>query len=113
MLRTIRHIGERTRTRQHRLTVAKRRREIPRPHKPTLNLNQDVLIREQLTGKEAFDEYFRFYRIDPEEYRGWLRQPDGRLKMPLWEVMRIYGSRMRMDCDPPIETTIEVREAKL
>ncbi len=73
-----------------------------------LNINRTVLVREQPRGVVAFNEHYRANGVDPEMYRTMYRQPDGRLKMPLWEVAYVYGSEMYMGPEPPIETTIEV-----
>lgn len=72
-----------------------------------MNLNDTVLVTEKARGRKAYDAFYRELNLDPNEYRRHAEQPDGRLKMQLWEVMRIYGGECGMGFDPPIETTFE------
>jgi hypothetical protein len=73
-----------------------------------LNLNAEVLVEIRPRGVVLFDNYYRNLELDPEKYHKHWRQPDGRYKMPLWEVAHIFGQDMMMGVDPPIATTIEV-----
>lgn len=73
-----------------------------------LNLNVDCLITEWPRGRAAFDRHFFDLGLDPEYYRALWRSPDGRLKLPLWEVARIYGPEMVMGPQPPIAPEMEI-----
>lgn len=69
------------------------------------NINDDVLIRLLSRGEEQFAKYYRDLKLDPEQYR--TAHYDGRLKMPLWEVMQIFGPITYMGPEPAFETEVE------
>lgn len=72
------------------------------------NLNDAVIISETPLGVRLFDKQHLDLGLDPEAYRKMYRQPDGRLKLPLFEVMNIYGSGICLGSPTPIETEIEL-----
>ena len=73
-----------------------------------VNINQQCIVRELPAGAAAFDAYYHDLGLDPERYRAICRQPDGRLKLQLWEQCRYYGAAMHIGSDPPFETAIEI-----
>jgi hypothetical protein len=73
-----------------------------------VNVNQQVLIRETKIGKDIYDTYYTSIKLDPEIYRKMQSQPDGRLKMELWQVMQVYGRAIGMGFAIPFETEIEI-----
>ena len=73
-----------------------------------VNINRQCLIREKPRGVVVFNDHFHHYKLDPEVYRKLYLQPDGRLKMELWQMAFIYGSAMFIGKEPPIETDIEI-----
>jgi len=73
-----------------------------------INLNQQCLIRERPRGVAQFNTHFWELRLNPETYRKLYSQKDGRLKMMLWDVMKIYGPAMIMGPPSAIDTEIEV-----
>jgi len=79
-----------------------------------VNINRMCLIRETVAGSKVMDEHFRKSGICEEShfevhFRQFARQPDGRLKMPLWQVMMIYGPAIYMAMSPCfVDNEIEI-----
>lgn len=74
-----------------------------------VNLNQYCLIRETERGRIFFNAHFDDLHLDQAVYRTTYTQPDGRMKMQLWQVAHIYGRGMALG-ETPVETTIEILE---
>jgi hypothetical protein len=68
----------------------------------SFNFNDEVYIRPTKLGREIMTKHFAKLGIAvPGRYEF------DRIKMPMWEVMNIFGPAMIQGGDNPIESTIE------
>lgn len=75
-----------------------------------INLNDIVLIRVNTSGWIVFNEYYKNLGLNPNDYKRIYEQPDGKLEMTLWQVMKIFGNAVGSGFEPPIELKLEVFE---
>ena len=75
----------------------------------SFNVNDAILVKPTHMGMTVFRQHFRELGLNHQVYSDmWGKgRDDGRLKMPLWEVMKIFGPACGRGFDPPIETTVE------
>lgn len=66
-----------------------------------LNLNHQVKLKLRPEGVTVFRNHFCRLRLDPDVY--YKPCPEGYIRMPLWEMMSIFGHEMRMGMTQLIE----------
>jgi hypothetical protein len=71
-----------------------------------ININDNVRIKLQPRGMQAYRNYIESLGLKVEDYPLSINQQDGCVRMPLWEVMQIFGPSCFMGPQPPFETTI-------
>ena len=77
-------------------------------HPVKVNINQSCLIRETPVGFALYKKHYQELGLDWSEYRKYDEQPDGRLKLQLWELCRFYGAACANGAPVPFETEIEI-----
>jgi hypothetical protein len=73
-----------------------------------INLNDEILLRLTPPGERMWRDYWS--ADGAWEYPGetFCRDASGRVRVPLWQAMRIFGEAMAMGGDLPVETSAEL-----
>ena len=76
-----------------------------------VNINTQVVVRLTERGEKLWAEYWgaRWGAQVPPAIREGVTLADGRIKLPLWELMAIFGNGIYMACDIPfVDNEIEI-----